>query len=70
VREFVFGTALVALSGCGSTGKAQPAEVEISWPDAAVFGASTKVQVGLQDAGDAPQPVATTDAQAGPERVR
>tara|TARA_R110002096_G_scaffold434832_5_gene658203 strand:+ start:1890 stop:2123 length:234 start_codon:yes stop_codon:yes gene_type:complete len=56
---------LAGLAACGSAGKAQPAEVEISWPDAAVFNAADTAGIRVQDAGV----TESADAQAG-ERVR
>ncbi len=54
-----------ALVGCGSAGKAQPAEVEISWPDAAVSNAGAAPQA-MPDAGLEP----TVDAQPSPEGAK
>ncbi len=64
-RSVLWAIAGASLMGCGSPGKAQPAEVEIFWPDAAaVVGASEAAKVVL-DAG-----VASADAQPMAEPVR
>ena len=64
------GAALTAflctsLVGCGSAGKAQPAEVEISWPDAAIPNAAA-TPLATFDAGL----VEPADAQPSPEGAK
>lgn len=57
---------LAGFAACGSAGKAQPTEVEISWPDAALANSATNANASVQDAGIEQT---TADAQSG-ERVR
>jgi len=67
------GAALAAflcssLVGCGSAGKAQPAEVEISWPDAAVSN-GVAAPLAASDAGPV-ELEPTSDAQPSPEGAK
>lgn len=62
------GALLILIASCscaGSSGRAQPAEVEISWPDAASLN-SFPSDAGLENAFEAPVSDAAPSAEASP----
>jgi len=53
----------LALLGCGSRGKARPAELELQWPDASIPAPKAPFDAGL----DVSPVIPIADAQPSPE---